>query len=52
MLTKKGEWGWEEISKIIIALIVLAVLVLLAFTFKDKILDLIEKLKDIFNAKR
>ena len=52
MPNKKGEWGWEEISKIIIVLVVLVILILLAFTFKEKLVQLVEKIKDIFNAKR
>ena len=49
---KKGEWGWEEISKIVIILVVLVILVLLTFTFRDKLFDLVDKIKDIFYVKR
>ena len=52
MLNKKAEWGWEEISKIIIILVVLIILILLALTFKENTLKIIEKIKDVFNAKK
>ncbi|MBS3133984.1 hypothetical protein J4214_02020 [Candidatus Woesearchaeota archaeon] len=48
MINKKAEWGWEEISKIIVVLFVLVILIFLAFTFKDKLLQLIDRIKDFF----
>ena len=51
-MSKKGEWAWEEISKIIIILVILIILIFLTYTFKDKLLQVVEKIKDIFNAKR
>lgn len=51
-MNKKGaEWGFEEIAKIILILIVLVILLLLVYFFKDKALNLVEKIKDIFSSK-
>ena len=50
MINKKAEWGWEEISKIIVVLFVLVILIFLAFTFKDKLLQLIDRIKDFLIA--
>lgn len=51
---KKGEftWGWEEISKLILIIVVLVIVILLIYFLKDKLIQLVEKIKDVFNVKR
>lgn len=46
-INKKGEFGWEEIGKAIIALVILVVLLLIAIKFKDKFFLQLGKLVDL-----
>jgi len=44
---KKGEMGWEEISKILIVILFLIVMIAIAFLFKDKLYTLVEDIKTL-----
>ncbi|MEK6907586.1 MAG: hypothetical protein AABW45_03590 [Nanoarchaeota archaeon] len=44
---KKGEFGWEEIAKILLALIFLIIIIAIVYLFKDKINSTLESLKNI-----
>jgi uncharacterized protein YoxC len=44
---KKGDVGWEEIAKILIALVFLIILILIAYLFKDKLSSTLEYIKTI-----
>lgn len=46
-MNKKGDFGMEEISKIIIALIVLFVILGITWLLKDKIFVLFSKIVDV-----
>ena len=46
-MNKKGDFGWEEIAKIILVIVFLIILILIAFLYKEKALAFIEKLKDL-----
>jgi len=43
---KKGDFGWEEIAKIILVLVILIILILLIYLYKDKSIEIIDKLRD------
>ncbi len=51
-MNKKAEFGWEEIAKIILALVFLIALILIAFVYKDKSIQVIEKIRDFFRFGR
>ena len=44
---KKGALEWDQIAKLIIAVLLLAVLLALIIVFKDKIIELFDKLKNM-----
>lgn len=45
-MDKKGDFGWEEIAKIILVLVILIILILLIYLYKDKSIEIIDKLRD------
>ena len=45
-MDKKGDFGWEEIAKIILVLVFLIILILIITLYKDKALEIIGKIKD------
>jgi len=45
-MNKKGEFGWEQIAKIIIVLVVLIILIVIGFLFKDRLYVLADNLRD------
>lgn len=47
-MNKKGVWGFEEVAKLIIALVVLVILIMMAYAFRDKIAELLEKVFGMF----
>ena len=47
-LNRKGAMEFEEIAKLILGLVVLGIIVLMIYAFRDKILELLEKLLGIF----
>ena len=47
-LNKKGSWGFEEIAKLILALVVLVILIVMAYAFRDKSVELIQKIFGMF----
>ncbi|MEK6835850.1 MAG: hypothetical protein AABX55_02395 [Nanoarchaeota archaeon] len=46
-LNKKGDFAFEQIGKIILILAFLIILILIAFLFRDKLLVVLENLKDV-----
>lgn len=40
---KKGEWHWEELGKLLLALVVLLLMILAAYAFRDKMIELLNK---------
>lgn len=46
-MNKKGDFGMDEISKLIIALIVLFTLLAITWLLRDKLLSLFDKLVNI-----
>jgi hypothetical protein len=44
---KKGEIGWEEISKILIVILFLIIIIAIAILFKDKLYKLVEEIKTL-----
>ncbi|MBU2634200.1 MAG: hypothetical protein KJ674_03060 [Nanoarchaeota archaeon] len=46
-MNKKGEFGWEQIARIIIVLVVLIILIVIAFLFKDRLYVLADQIKDL-----
>lgn len=44
---KKGALEWDQLAKLIIAVLLLLVLLALIFVFKDKIVELFDKLKEV-----
>lgn len=51
-MDKKGDLGWEEIAKIILVIVFLIILILIVTLYKDKSLDVIEKIKDLIRFGR
>ncbi len=51
-MNKKGDFGWEEISKIILVLVILIILIILVFLYKDKAIEIIDKLKEFIRFGR
>ena len=51
-MNKKADFGWEEIAKIILVLVFLIILILIVILYKDKSLEIIEKLKDFIRFGR
>ena len=47
-MNKKAEFGWEQISKIILVLIVLIILIGIIFYLKDRGSDLVKDIINIF----
>jgi len=47
-LNKKGMMAFEEIAKLILGLVLLGIIILMIYAFRDKILELLEKLLEIF----
>ena len=47
LMDKKGDFTFEQIGKILLALAFLIVLILIAFLFKDKLISIIEYFKNI-----
>jgi len=47
-MNKKGVWGWEEISKLLLVIIILLVLLGIIFYLKENGFELIEKINNIF----
>jgi len=47
-LNKKGAWGFEMIAKLILGLVVLTTLIIMAYAFRDKAVELIEKVFGMF----
>lgn len=45
-MNKKADFGWEEIAKLILIIIILIILILIVYLYKDKALEVIEKLRD------
>jgi|TARA_Y100000310_G_C20398479_1_gene676260 hypothetical protein len=45
---KKGEFNWETLAKFIIIVVVLVIVVYLIIIFKDRMVEVIEKVKDNF----
>ncbi|MFH1209166.1 MAG: hypothetical protein V1663_00030 [archaeon] len=45
-INRRGEFGWEEIARILIILVVLIILITIGFLFKDKLYELADKLRD------
>ena len=43
---KKGALEWDQLAKLVIIILLAIVLVVLIITFKDKIFELFEKLKE------
>ena len=48
---KKAELAWEKIGNLIIVLIVLIILIAIAILFKDKLYEVLEKIKDFVRFK-
>ena len=46
-MDKKGDLGWEEIARIILVVVFLVILILITTLYKDKLLEVIEKIKDL-----
>ena len=46
-MNKKGDFGFEYIAKILLIIIVLVILIMIAYLFKDKLLDLVDNLSGI-----
>jgi len=46
-MNKRGDFGWNEIAKILLTLGILAVLIVLITLFKDKAISLIDYLKNM-----
>ena len=46
-MNKKGDFTFEQIGKILLALAFLIILILIAFLFKDKLVQVIENIKNI-----
>ncbi len=46
-MNKKGEFGWEEIAKILLALVFLLIIITLIYLFKDKTSSLLESIKNL-----
>ena len=44
---KKGDWHWEQLGKIVLALVVLVLITLLIYAVKDKIIELLGRLGGI-----
>ena len=44
---RRGAWEFENLGRIIIALVLLIILIFLIITLKGKGIDLIDKIKDI-----
>ena len=51
-MNKKGDFGWEEIAKIILVLAFLIIIILITFLYKDKALEVIEKIKEFIRFGR
>ncbi|MDD5253743.1 MAG: hypothetical protein PHG05_01390 [Candidatus Nanoarchaeia archaeon] len=47
LLGKKAEIHWDTIGKILIVLVVLVIMILVYLIFKDKMVEVIEKFKDM-----
>lgn len=47
-LNKKGMMAFEEVAKLILGLVLLGIIILMIYAFRDKILELLEKLLGIF----
>ena len=45
---KKAEFGWEEIAKILIALVFLVIIIAIIYLFRDKINTTLESIKNLF----
>lgn len=45
-MDKKGDFGWEEIAKIILVLFFLIILILIITLYKDKAIEVINSIKD------
>ena len=46
MLNKKGSWGFEEIGKLLLALVILILLLLIILLFKDNLISVGKQIKD------
>jgi hypothetical protein len=47
-MNKKGGWEWEEIGKLILVVVLLGILLLSAIIFKDRIFELLQRLRGAF----
>lgn len=46
-MNREGDFGWEQIGKILIVLVALIVIIILILTFKEKLFVLLEKVNNI-----
>ena len=51
-MNKKGDFGFEQIAKIILALVVLIIMISITVLYKDKAIELLSRLKDILTFGR
>ena len=51
-MDKKGDFGWEEISKIILVLLFLLIIIAIVFLYRDKSFTIIESIKDFIRFGR
>jgi len=49
---KRGDFGWEEIAKLILVLFFLIILILIITLYKDKAVEVINNLKDFLRFGR
>ena len=47
-MNKKGGWEWEQLGKIILAIILLVIVLLAIFVFRDKLMLFLDKFKSLF----
>ena len=45
---KKGSMQWETLAKIIIIIIVLIIIIYLTYTFRDRMYEIVDKLRGIY----
>jgi len=51
-VNKKGDFGWEEIAKIVLVLVFLIALVLIIFIYRDKAIQIIDTIRDFIRFGR
>tara|TARA_Y100000310_G_scaffold159627_1_gene159344 strand:+ start:96414 stop:96554 length:141 start_codon:yes stop_codon:yes gene_type:complete len=45
---KKGEMHWETVAKLILMVIIIIIIVVLTYAFRDRMYEIVDKLKGIF----